>query len=142
MDAETKPLKERLGQLGLSVDNSVVIGSGILSALGIRDSRDVDVVVDQGTYDRLSNDDRFREEQHHGHPVLLGDDFEIMASWGVLGEDHTLADLAGQSIAVDAVRYITLGFLLEAKRSWLRDGSARQKDIEDVKLIEAYLQLR
>lgn len=34
--------------------------------------------------------------------------------------------------------YISLDFLLRVKQSWLQDDDVRQKDIDDVKLIEAY----
>lgn len=119
--------------------NSVVIGSGILDALGIRKSNDIDVVVDKETYAHLKESGRFQEEQHYGRSVLVDDSFEANAHWGVLGKDQTLSDLTEQSVTIDDVRYITLDFLLAVKKSWLLDDNVRQKDIDDVKLIEEYL---
>ena len=97
--------------------NSVVIGSGILDALGIRKSNDIDVVVDKETYAHLKESGRFQEEQHYGRSVLVDDSFEVNAHWGVLGKDQTLSDLTEQSVTIDDVRYITLDFLLAVKNS-------------------------
>ena len=140
MDKFNSDFKNKLATLGLNARNSVVIGSGILDALGMRKSNDIDVVVDEETYARLKEDEgRFQEEQHYGRSVLVGNSFEVNTHWGVLGKDQTLSDLARQSITLDDVRYITLDFLLAVKKSWLQDDDVRQKDIDDVKLIEEYL---
>lgn len=132
-------LKEALASLGLSLDNAVVIGSGILSALDIRESGDVDVVIDDASYERLSKTGQFTSKEHYGRPVLENDVFEISTRWSVLGKDYKLTDLAAESVIIHDVRYVTLDFLLRVKRSWLSDDAVRQKDVEDVKLIEAYL---
>jgi hypothetical protein len=139
MDKFNSDFKNKLATLRLNASNSVVIGSGILDALGMRKSGDIDVVVDEETYAQLRDGDHFREEQHYGRSVLIDDSFEINTYWGVLGGNQTLSDLARQSITIDDVRYITLDFLLAVKKSWLLDDDVRQKDIDDVKLIEEYL---
>ena len=38
-------IKNKLIELGLNSENAVVIGSGILNALNLRESKDIDVVV-------------------------------------------------------------------------------------------------
>lgn len=133
-------LKDELTKLGLSAESSVIIGSGILDALGIRKSGDVDVVVSPEDYERLSSDTRFRPGENHGRSVLLDDTFEICTSWGVLGKEYKLQDFMAETVIIDGVRYISLDFLLRVKRSWLQDDDVRQKDIDDVQLIEAYLE--
>ena len=132
-------LKDELAGLGLSANNSVIIGSGILGALGIRKSNDVDVVIAPEDYERLSKDTRFKHGENHGRPVLLDDTFEICTSWYVLDKDYKLQDFMPETVVIDDVRYISLEFLLAVKRSWLHDDDVRQKDINDVELIEAYL---
>jgi len=139
MDKFNSDFKNKLATLGLNARNSVVIGSGILDALGMRKSGDIDVVVDEATYARLRDGGHFQEEQRYGRSVLVDDTFEINTHWGVLGKDQTLSDLARQSVTIDDVRYITLDFLLAVKKSWLLDDDVRQKDIDDVRLIEEYL---
>lgn len=97
-------LKDELAQLGLSAENSVIIGSGILNALGIRKSGDVDVVVDEKDYERLSREDRFTLGENHGRPVLLNDTFEICTGWGVLGRSYKLQDFMPEMVVIDGIR--------------------------------------
>lgn len=119
--------RAQLEDLGLNPENSIVIGSGILNALNIRESKDVDLVVDEDTYKRLAQE------------VLNDDLFEISTSWVVMGKSWTLEDLLEKSVVIEGVRYNTIEFLLGAKKSWIANSEARQKDIDDVKLIENYL---
>ena len=129
-------IKNKLNEIGLTSDNSIVIGSGILSVLSIRESKDIDIVVDEDTYTRLSSNDGFEKAVNHGREVLTHGLFEIGTSWRALGRSHNLNDFLSNSTVIDGVRHITLKFLLEAKKSWLKDGDARQKDIEEIKLME------
>jgi hypothetical protein len=132
-------MAQSLQELGLNSENSVIIGSGILSAYGIRASNDIDVVVNKETYNKLTTDNRFTKAENHGREILTDELFEIGTSWGVLGKNLTFNDLLKQSIVVNGVRYINLDFLLAVKQSWLNDKDIRQKDIDDVKLINTYL---
>jgi len=127
-----------LAELELTPRDSVVIGSGILNALGLRTSNDIDVVVTDETFERLSGDARFTTETNHGRNILADGLFEIGTYWGVLGKDQTFRDLSKQSTVIEDVRYITPEFLLAAKKSWLEDDG-RPKDFEDVRLLEDYL---
>ncbi len=132
-------IKKKLGEIGLDSSNSVVIGSGVLSAMNLRQSNDIDVVVSVAEYDRLARTGRFSKKQSHGREILADELFEIGTSWGVLGKDQVFNDLLNNSTDIEGVRYITIDFLLAIKRSWLNDADVRQKDIDDVRLIETYL---
>lgn len=129
----------KLNELNLNPENSVVIGSGILNALDIRNSNDVDVIVPQNVYTELEQANRFEKGQSYGREILTDELFEIGTSWGVLGKAQTFDDLAQNSLVIDWVRYTTLDFLLAVKQSWVKGDNARQKDIDDIKLIQEYL---
>ena len=135
----TMNIQDELRAIGLDTENSVVIGSGILSALGLRPSADVDVTVDEKDYDRLSNDSRFAKSETHSREILIANSVELGTTWGVLGKVQTFADLIQTSVVINNVRYVSLEFLLKVKESWLHDEDVRQKDIDDVKLIKDYL---
>jgi len=132
-------IKRELERIGLTIENSVVIGSGILSALNIRESQDIDVTVSEDVYKRLSVDSRFKKAENHGREVLTDGLLEIGTSWGVLNKDWKFDDFLGESVVIDEVRYTTLEFLLAVKQSWLLEKDARQKDIDDAELIKNYL---
>jgi len=128
-----------LDELGLNSTNSVIIGSGILNALLIRNCNDIDVVVNYETYQELGKNDRFIKAQNHGLEVLTDGLFEIGTSWNILGRSHSFKDLQNHhSVIIDGVCYITLEFLLAIKESWLNGNDVRQKDIDDVRLIKEY----
>lgn len=132
-------IKTKLNELGLNPDNAVVIGSGILSALNLRESKDIDVVIAEEKYKELADNSRFKKEQNHGREILDDGLFEIGTSWTVVGKTWKFNDLLNHSTAIDGVRYNTIEFLLDAKRRWIADGEGRQKDIDDVRLMEQYL---
>lgn len=132
-------IKSKLNELGLNPDNSVVIGSGILNALGLRESKDIDVVVTEEKYKEISDNSRFEKKQNHGREILDDGLFEIGTSWTVVGKTWKFEDLLNHSVVIDEIRHNKIEFLLEAKRRWITDGEGRQKDIDDVKLMEQYL---
>ena len=131
--------RSKLTDIGLTQYTSVVIGSGILSALNLRASNDIDIVVPDTEYSRLADKKQFTKRQNHGREILDDGLFEIGTSWGVLGKDQTFDDLQKQSVVIDGVRYVTIEFLLAVKKSWLQDDDVRQKDVDDIELIEKYL---
>jgi len=132
-------LKTELNGLGLNTESSVVIGSGVMSALGIRESGDVDVVTTDEEYHRLASTNQFKVTENYGQEILSDDLYEIGTSWGVLDEDRGFKRLHEDSVVIDGVRYVTLEFLFKVKRSWCEDDDVRQKDVDDVKLIEKHL---
>lgn len=132
-------IKSYLDKLKLDSSNSIVIGSGILNALNIRESNDIDLVVSEEEYARFLKDSNYKKINKHGNDVLTKDNIEISTCWIVLGENWTFDKLFHESIVINNVRYITIEFLFKVKKSWISNGEGREKDINDVKLIEKYL---
>ena len=133
-------IKSKLDEIGLNSESAIVIGSGILSALGLRKSRDIDLVVTKEKYKELYSKKRFKKQLSHGRELLTDNLFEIGKDWVVLGKTWRFNDLIKHSTIIGGVRYITIEFLLKAKREWLANGDIRQKDIDDVKLMEKYVE--
>jgi hypothetical protein len=132
-------IKQKLLEIGLSSDNSVVIGSGILQALKIRDSKDIDLVVTENEYEGLKQGGKLTTHVTKYKKEVLKDDlFEIGTSWDVLDKEYKFEDFENNSVVIDGVRYITLDFLYKTKESWLKGGTARPKDINDLELLEEY----
>jgi len=121
-------MQKKLQKLGLNPDNSIVIGSGILQALNIRKSNDIDLVVSSKDYTRLKKTGK----------ILKTDNIEIATIWQVSGKKYYFKNLAENSTVINNVRYITLDFLYKTKKSWITNGTARPKDLKDIKLIEKY----
>lgn len=139
IEKEMKKIKKDLEKLGLSSENSVVIGSGILNALGIRESNDIDAVVSEETFEVLKSKNELTLDASKGEALLTNDLFEIWTEWEVLGKKYKFSDLSAESTIVDGVRYNSLDFLFRVKNNWVKDGSAREKDKRDVELINNFL---
>jgi len=134
-------IKNKLNEMGLSPDNAIVIGSGVLNALKLRESHDIDVVATPEKYQSLALDDRFERKMKRGREILTSDLLEIMTDWTVLGKTWTFDNLQEHSVVIDNVRYNTVQFLLDAKKSWIKDDDGvREKDLKDVELMEACLE--
>ena len=132
-------VKSRLDEIGLNPDSAIVIGSGILGALHIRDIHDIDLVVTEEAYGRLVQDSRFKKTETHGREILTYGVYEIGINWAVMGKSWDFASLSEHSTVIDGVRYIDISFLLDVKRSWTAEGDVRQKDLDDIQLIEDYI---
>jgi len=130
-------IQEILNRYSLNINNSIIIGSGIMNALNIRESHDIDITVEQKSYDRLSKLPEFQVKKASGLNVLTTDILEIGTAFPInnLSKIYSFDELFQNSIVIDNVRYITLEFLLEIKKKWLRE-----KDKRDIELIEKYLQ--
>lgn len=128
-----------LQKLGLGPENSVVIGSGIMGALGLRESADIDLVVSEDALKRLKSTGLFSEKMAYGRPILCNELCEIDRYWHVLGKDYYYADLFADSIVMKDVRFISAAFLYRVKQDWIKRGTERPKDIRDVEILKDYL---
>lgn len=124
-----------LNKYDLKPDNSVVIGYGIMQALGFYQSDDLDITVDVATYKRLKNTGNFQEVEKYGRNTLVAENIEIGTEWGILGGVWKLEDLTKESVVIDGARYISIELLLRIKQDW-----KRPKDIDHIKMIKSYLE--
>jgi predicted nucleotidyltransferase len=121
---------ERVKALGLPLDQLVVIGSGLLDAYGLRESRDVDLVVSKELYEKCRDELGYAlHSKHTSNDHLEKDDVEVWLDWGnTLFEAHR--DMA---VTVDGVMFVNPQFLSAWKRS-----RGTEKDLKDVELLDEY----
>ncbi len=131
--------KEKLKKFNFTPNNSIVIGSGILNKLKIRESNDIDIVTTEEKYNKIKEKEELTEKKTHGRKILTDDVFEIGTSWETNNKKWKLKDLKKKSTIIKGIRYISIDFLLKVKNSWIKNGEAREKDIKDVKLIKQYI---
>lgn len=132
-------IKKRLNEFLLTPDNSIVIGSGILNVLGLRQSKDIDLIVTKEKFRELSVSGQFLEKLNHGRKILVKGLFKIGTSWRVIEKRWLFSDLLLQSEVIKGVRYNSIKFLFKVKSNWCQKGEARQKDLRDLKLMKSYL---
>lgn len=130
MKTTLQKLLQKLGKLNLPKDKFVVFGSAVLAAHGIREARDLDLVVTRDLFDELTKKfplDSFED----GSPRILIGEIEIMLDPG-FGFDTE--EWIKNADVIDGVRFVKLEDLMEWKKKM-----GREKDLKDIKLIEDYL---
>ena len=112
-------------------DQLVVIGSGLLDVWGFREASDVDLVVSNELYEKLSRDDRFVSGEKRGDRFLAWGEYEVFDNWG---ENASFSQLYAQSIVVDGVHFVAPDYLIAWKqqRNW-------EKDRRDITLLKERL---
>lgn len=124
-------------KLHLPQKKFVVLGSGILGALGIREIGDVDLLVLPKLFEQLKNAGwKYEVIEIEGRPRDMLSQGSVQVFKDFWWEGGSLAPEEGIAIATDihGVLFIPLEKLMEIKKAM-----GREKDVRDVALIEAYL---
>jgi len=127
---------ECVKELGLPLDQMIIIGSGILDQLGIRQSADIDVAARSEVLEKLAHDDGWIEKvDKHQRQYLVKYDgsVEIWDGWEIDGRIVEYDELLGYAVEYDGVKFVNLDFL----RRW-KKWRGREKDIQDVRLIDEW----
>jgi hypothetical protein len=125
---------EELKRLGIDPDDCIVVGSGIMGALGIRQTDDLDLCVNQKTYDRSKALGWQEKTWPQGAPTIHSSTVDMGTDWGDGKNIYTFEELKKHMVRIDGVNYVDLGFL----RSW-KLNYGREKDLKDVEMIDIYL---
>ena len=128
---------ERVKELGLPLDQLIIIGSGILDQLGIRQSTDIDVAVDRATLEKLAGDSDWAEKldkNQRRYLVKHDGSVEIWDGWEIDGRIVEYDELLDYAVEYEGVKFVNLDFL----RRW-KNWRGREKDIQDVRLIDEWM---
>lgn len=126
---------KELKKLNLPSDQFAVMSSGVLAVRGLREARDLDLVVTRNLWSMLSS--KYPIEKHDkGYFISL--DKNIEAVGGRLeSQEKDFIQMEGQirkADIIDGVRYVRLGDVIKFKK---RLG--RKKDYKDIEHINEYL---
>ena len=127
---------ERVKELGLPLDQMIIIGSGILDQLGIRQSADIDVATNREVLEEIARSDGWVEKlDKNQRQYLVKHDglVEIWDGWEIDGRVVEYDELLDYAVEYDGVKFVSLDFL----RRW-KNWRGREKDIQDVRLIDEW----
>lgn len=122
-------IKQKILGLKLPENSFIVVGSGILNALGIRESNDIDMIVTQDVFDSLECAG-WEHDTWADQTVLKNDVFDLGLHW----MNVKIEKLLQRATVVEGIPYLSLSDLL----SW-KIERARPKDILDIELINDYI---
>lgn len=129
-----KSIIEKIKVLNLPPDQYVVIGSGTMAALGIREASDIDMSVLPELHKKLRESGEWEEDVRYGKVFLKKDDFEINPGLSWEGYNTSTAEAIKSALIIDGVPFLNLDELKKFKRALGRD-----KDFADIRLIDDYL---
>lgn len=129
-----KNLVDKVKGLNFPAGRYVVVGGGILAALGIRDTSDIDIAVMPELYAKLRSTGEWQEEERYGKLFLMQDDVDIIPRLDWEGYSTTTKDAIASAVIIDGVPFMNLEELKKFKKAL-----GREKDAADEKLIEQYL---
>lgn len=127
---------ERVKDLGLPLDQLIVIGSGILNQLGIRQSADIDVATNREALEEIARSDdwaRKLDKNQRQYLVKCDGSVEIWDGWEIDGRVVEYDELLDHAVEYDGVKFVNLDFL----RRW-KNWRGREKDIQDMRLIDEW----
>lgn len=123
----------RVKALGLPSGSYAVFGSGPLAARGLREARDLDIVITPELFKQMATDPTWKlGELRDHHRVLSREGVELFDSWAPGSWD--VYELIRNADLIEGVPYVSLPSVVEWKT--LRDSD---KDKQDIALINAFL---
>ncbi len=122
---------DKLPELELSPQQYIIVGSGVMDALGIRRANDVDFVAPPEVFDGLAERGWNKAEDS---PSLVKGSFEVYLAWDSNNGEPNFEDLMSTRQVIEQYTFVKLDRLLDWKKR-----VARPKDLKDVELIETYL---
>lgn len=115
----------------------VVVGGAALAARGIRETRDIDLVVTPELFEELERVGWQRKTRPNGKPALKHGNIEVHLDVNCGAFARSTQWLLQHCEYVSGVPLIDLGTLRNFKSSY-----GRPKDAEDLRLIEQHLATR
>lgn len=128
-------LIEAVNRLNLDPKDYIVIGSGTLCALGLREANDVDMCVSPSVFEEFESKGWEKKELPGDTSYYLTDDiYEIGMDWDSTNSQPNLDDLKKTEMVIDGVPFVGL----ERLRAW-KERRGKPKDLTDIQLIDKYL---
>jgi len=124
---------EELHKLDLPADQFVVVGSGTMDALGMRSAQDIDIVAIPELNKKIRESGEWKEDERYGKIFLSKGNVEILpdVSWDAYSA--TVQELIDTALVIDGFNFMNLDELVKFKTAL-----GREKDMNDIKLIEDY----
>lgn len=129
---------EEIEKLKLPSEEFVILGSGILAALGIRESNDIDILATPGLFARLKTEGGWKYEvvEIGGTPreKLTSGLAEVFKDFRWQGGSMSPEEGIASAVQIRGINFLPLERLREIKVQM-----GREKDVRDVALIDKYL---
>jgi len=120
--------------LNLPFGEYVVAGAGILEALNIRETNDVDVAVTKDLHKKLRETGEWEEEEKYGKIFLKKEKVDVIPQLDWEEYKTTTEEAISSATVIEGIPFMNLEELIKFKTAL-----AREKDFKDIELIKEYL---
>lgn len=124
----------KLKELNYPIGHYIIVGSGIMAALGIREAMDLDIAVDSELLEFLRKSNKYKEEIRFDKLFLIADDVEIISQLNWEGYETTVSEAISSAKIINGFPFLNIEETIKFKKAL-----GREKDYKDIKLIEDYL---
>ena len=128
----TENLK-KLDALGLDPEEYLITGGSVLAAHGLRDSKDIDILVSERLWTELLQKYGDTLKEFPMCKSMFADTIEIMSGVNRESVPWSIEEQLNAADMIDGKKYQTLERIKLFKKI-----SGREKDLADIQLIEAY----
>lgn len=126
-----------LKKMDWPADEFVVVGSGPLAIRGIREAKDLDIIVTEKLWDKLTEDHVPTVNEWGVERATVAEDVEILnPAQSLFGNSDvaTMKEIFDTADVFDGVKFINLDYLKKIKAKL-----GRKSDLRDIALIDGYL---
>ena len=132
-------LLTELDALKLPKNKYVIVGSGPLEVRGIRESQDLDILVNDDLWEKLSN--KYETLNKNGNlAIRISDTIEVFGNKTFLNqssENPTVEEQIKNADIIDSHPFQSLEHL-----KFFKNISRRQKDLDDIILLQDWINSR
>ncbi len=128
---------ENLKKLNLPTDQYVVIGSGPLAVRGIREAKDIDIMVTDSLWDEMIKKYQVISNDFGVECICLENDIEIVNPKDSIFGNSVIVpkdEIFEKGDILDGIKFMSLEHLKKIK---IEIG--REKDLQDINLIDNFL---
>ena len=125
---------ERVKKLGFPASEYVVIGAGILDALGLRNTDDIDVAVTPNLLKKLRESGEWKEETRYGKLFLVGDKVDVITQLNWEDYPTTTEEAIRTATIIDGVPFLNIEQTIKFKTAL-----GREKDFKDIELLKKHI---
>jgi hypothetical protein len=128
---------EEVKSLNLPAGKYVVVGSGPMVVKGLREFNDIDILVNEDVFEKLSKEPGWKlSKGEAGRKVLKKDIFEIDKIFWCKDYQPDTNELIKNAEMINGIPFLPLSELIKFK-----EQLGRRKDLQDIKLINSYLKI-
>lgn len=111
----------------------VIIGSGLLAALGLREASDVDVAITPKLLKKLQATGNWKEEIKWNKLFLVGEGVDVITQLNWEDYSTTTEEAIRTATIIDGVPFLNIEETIKFKKAL-----GREKDFRDIELLKKY----